>query len=173
VESERRPWERCEAKPTGRIRDVRDNAGPVNDLAGLRRIVSGLAADGILTWVFGGWAEELRRLAPPRQHRDIDLLYPGSDFRPVDRLIEHRRLQAIPAKRFAHKRALVMNDVMVELFLVRTDEDGASYTMFWERLRYDWPRDVLWFVDGVAVASASALRRYRADHAAVRRAAAP
>lgn len=120
--------------------------------------------------MLGGWAEELRGLAPVREHRDIDL-YPGSDFRPVDEAIERRHLQAIPAKRLAHKRALIVDDVMIELFLVRTDHNGTPHTVFWDRLRYDWPSDTFAFVDCVAVASASALRRYRADHESIRRAA--
>ena len=33
---------------------------------------------GVETWVFGGWGEELRGLKPPAQHADLDLLYPGA-----------------------------------------------------------------------------------------------
>jgi hypothetical protein len=144
----------------------------MNDLGGVLRVMSGLAADGIRSWMFGGWAEELRGLSPVREHRDVDLLYQGSDFGPVDEVIERRRVHEIPAKRLAHKRALVVNGVMIELFLVRTDHDGTPYTFFWDRLRYDWPSDTFGFVDCIAVASASALQRYRADYGSIRAAAA-
>jgi hypothetical protein len=60
---------------------------------------------------------------------------------------------------------------MVEVLLVRTSEDGASHTIFWDRLRYDWPCDLLGWVDDVPVASAAALWRYRVDYASIRRAA--
>ena len=143
----------------------------MNDRSAVLRLVSVLAGDEIPTWVFGGWAEELRGVASPRPHRDIDLLYRGSDFRPVDELIERRHLPTIPAKRLGHKRALVLNDVVVELFLVRSDYNVTPHTIFWDRLRYDWPRDVFGFVDQVPVASAAALQRYRADYRRIREAA--
>jgi hypothetical protein len=143
----------------------------MNNLVALRRIVSQLAADGIRTWVFGGWAEELRGLAPSRSHGDIDLLYQGTDFRAVDKFIVRRHLQAIPAKRLGHKRAFIIDDIVVELFLVRTDDNRTPHTIFWDWFRWDWPSDTFGFVDHVPVAGATALRRYRADFTVIRNAA--
>src|SRR6266704_1683683 len=39
-----------------------------------------LESAGIGTWLFGGQAEELLGLAPPREHYDADQLYPAADF---------------------------------------------------------------------------------------------
>jgi hypothetical protein len=140
----------------------------MNNLAAVLRIVSHLAADGIPTWVFGGWAEELRGLAPPRSHGDIDLLYQGTDFKAVDKFIERRHLQTVLAKRLGRKRAFIIDDVMVELFLVKTDDNRTPHTIFWDWFRWDLPSDTFGFVDHVPVAGAMALRRYRADFTVIR-----
>jgi hypothetical protein len=61
----------------------------------------------IATWLFGGWAEELWHLSPPRLHRDIDLLYPARNFQQLDGwlLMASDELIPIVAKRFSHNRA--------------------------------------------------------------------
>ena len=56
-------------------RDDEARSDRVNDLAFVRRAVSLLASQGIATWMFGGWGEELRGLILPREHVDLDLLY--------------------------------------------------------------------------------------------------
>jgi len=131
----------------------------VHDLAFVRRVVGELAAEGVRTWIFGGWAEELQALAPPRPHRDVDLLYRADGFARVDRL----RRDWIGAKRFGHKRAFTLDGTLVELFLVRSDDRG-DFTEFWGR-RHDWPHDVLAHPE---LASAAALASYRAAHASLR-----
>jgi Aminoglycoside-2''-adenylyltransferase len=55
-----------------------------NDLNFVDDVVTRLQAAGIMTWLFGGWAEELLGLAAPRNHRDLDLLHLAAGFGPVD-----------------------------------------------------------------------------------------
>lgn len=91
-----------------------------NDRAFVRDTMSRLQDAGIKTWLFGGWAEELLGLRSPRDHHDLDLLYPATDFEHVDAFIARDgRLAEITAKRFAHKRASLSEDIMVELLLVQ------------------------------------------------------
>jgi hypothetical protein len=132
----------------------------VNDLALVERVIGLLASRGVPAWVFGGWAEQLLGIAPPREHGDIDLLVAGDDWTAVDAFLAE--LDEIPAKRFPHKRAFVLDGVMVELFLVRRD-DESLFTTFWGERR-DWPADTLDDDGPLPVASAAAVAGYRAAH---------
>ncbi|TCC40229.1 nucleotidyltransferase domain-containing protein [Kribbella speibonae] len=133
-----------------------------NDLEFVRYVVGWLEGAGVRAWVFGGWAAELVGVSAPRAHRDVDLLYPGADFAVVDEFLGRDDVQEIAAKRFPHKRAFEVGGVMVELFLVQTDEVG-SFTDFWGAARHDWPADAFETeVDGLRVASAMAVNGYRA-----------
>jgi hypothetical protein len=124
----------------------------VNDLAFVLRVVDLLASHGLRTWVSGGWGEELRGLRAPRVHAGVDLLYPAPDFARLDVL----DLEWVDARRFAHKRAFVLDAVLVEVLLVARDAEG------WHTGVHRWPSDV--FVSGgrLPVASAEALGSYRA-----------
>jgi hypothetical protein len=134
------------------------------DLAFVDRTLGLLAADGgAECWIFGGWAEELRGLSPARRHKDLDLLFVGQNFAAVERLLAARRLNEVEGKHFAHKRAFLVEDFMVELFLVERDSCGF-FTNFWGTCRHDWPDDVLSSAGGLPVASAAALAAYRAAH---------
>ncbi|WP_020579331.1 nucleotidyltransferase domain-containing protein [Actinopolymorpha alba] len=136
-----------------------------NDLTFVRHIVAHLEEAGIVTWLFGGWAEELLGLSLPRVHHDIDLLYPAEDFELVDGFLA--TVAEITAKRFPHKRAFESEEIMVELFLVRR-ADGIYYTDFWGSARHAWPANVLDVeASGLRVASARALIDYRASWPAV------
>lgn len=139
---------------------MRELTGKLSPLAAL---LAWLEHRSIAVWVFGGWAEQLRGLCRPRAHGDIDLLYPNETWDAVDVLIAEEEVEEIIAKRFAHKRAIVWQGIMVELFLVRSD-GIRPYTLFWNRVRHDWPEDVLGYVVEIPVASATALRGYRAVH---------
>jgi hypothetical protein len=132
----------------------------VNDLRLVERAIVLLAGCGLRAWVFGGWAEELLGLAPARAHADVDLLVAADDWSDVDVLLAE--LDEIPAKRFAHKRAFVLDGVLVELFLVRRDGDSL-FTTFWDERR-DWPGDTLADDGPLPVASAAAVAGYRAHH---------
>jgi hypothetical protein len=94
------------------------------DLDLVSRALGVLGAGGADCWVFGGWAEELRGLCPARAHKDVDLLCLTGDFVAVERLLRAQRLDEIEGKRFADKRAFVLEGVMVELFLVQCDGRG-------------------------------------------------
>jgi hypothetical protein len=133
----------------------------VNDLDFVLRAVDLLRSEGVCTWVFGGWGEELRGLAPPSSHSGLDLLYPARDWQRVDAL----DLDWIAAKRRPGKRAFKLDGTMVELLLVERDERG----WFTERSkgRHDWPDDVFATSGGrLAVASTAALAGYRRGYRA-------
>src|SRR5262249_14449793 len=105
-----------------------------------------------------GWGEELRGLEPPREHRDLDLLYPARDWARVDAL----DLDWIGAKRFPWKRAFTLDETMVELFLVERDDRGW-YTPLRSR-RHLWPADTFSTNGRLPVVCADALAGYRAAH---------
>ncbi len=75
-----------------------------NTLDLLAEVIQMLADAQINTWLFGGWAEELSGLCPPRPHRDIDLLYLAQGFTRLDEFLRTQRgAQEATAKRFLHK----------------------------------------------------------------------
>jgi len=141
-----------------------------NDLAFVRQTMGLLETAGIRTWLFGGWAEELLDLSPPRQHHDVDLLYPAADFAVADAFLPAcQDMSEITAKHLAHKRAFVRNSIMTELILVRPAPGRGYVTDFGSRLRFRWPDNLLATrADGLRVASAEALRSYRAQHGLIR-----
>ena len=138
------------------------------DLDFVHRAVDLLAAGEASCWIFGGWAEELRGLCPARSHKDLDLLCLAPSFAAVERLLGEQQLDEIDGKRFPHKRAIVLDGVMVELFLVQRDRRGL-FTNFWGRYRHDWPAGALSSAGGLAVASAAALTGYRTEHSTLQR----
>ncbi len=109
------------------------------------------------------------RACPPRRHQDLDLLSVDQDFAVVEGLIEVHQLDELKEKRFRHKRAFVLDDVMVELFLVERDRRGL-FTSFWGLHRHDWPGDLLAWVAGLPVAGVAAVTEYRSAHATLQRA---
>jgi hypothetical protein len=136
----------------------------MNDLVFVERVQTMLRARGVETWVFGGWGEELRGLIRPRDHVDLDLLYPAESWHALDAL----DLDWIEGKRLSWKRAFACEAVAVELFLVRHDERGW-YTELQRRV-HRWPDDVLSSNGHLRVASTAALassrHSYRVDAAA-------
>lgn len=133
----------------------------MNDLAFVGELIEWLSRERIAVWLFGGWAEELSGSAEPRDHHDVDLLYPAESFERVDDLILQRGLAEIPQKHLPHKRAIWARDVPVEIFLVQRDRAGF-FTMFFDH-RWHWPSDT--FTAGLVhppTASRSSLASYRA-----------
>jgi Aminoglycoside-2''-adenylyltransferase len=146
--------------------------GPArNDRRFVEDVLALLAHEGVGCWLFGGWAEELRGVAPPRAHRDVDLLHPAASFAAVDHVIAERGLAEIPAKRLPHKRAFELRGVMVEVLLVLHDARGR-FTRFHGEQRHDWPADALGWVGRLPVAGPVALAGFRAAYADRRLAAA-
>jgi hypothetical protein len=127
----------------------------VNDLDFVLRAVDLLSSRGIKAWVFGGWGEELRGLCPPREHTDLDLLYPARDWARVDAL----DLEWVAAKHLPWKRAFVLEGTLVELFLVERDDEGWFTQL--ARRRHGWPDNVFSTNGRVGVASTAALVGYR------------
>ena len=127
----------------------------MNDLTFVLRAVDLLASHGCRTWVSGGWGEELRGLTAPREHADVDLLYPAPGWQRVDAL----ELDWIEPKRQPWKRAFVLDGTMVEVLLVRRDADG------WVTRAHRWPANVFAARGRLPVASAAALTGYRAAYA--------
>jgi hypothetical protein len=133
-----------------------------NDLRLVRRVSELLRDGGVSVRIFGGWAEELLGLAPPRAHRDIDLLVLAGGFERVDALIAELGLDEVAAKRFPHKRAFVFEGVLVELLLVR-GEGGRLVSDFWGR-EWEWPADVCSGDGALPVAGPQSVAAFRAQH---------
>jgi hypothetical protein len=127
----------------------------MNDLVFVERAQTMLRARDVETWVFGGWGEELRGLIRPREHADLDLLHPAESWDDVDAL----HLDWIEGKRLPWKRAFVLDQTAVELFLVQRDERGW-YTALRRRI-HRWPDNVLASNGHLRVASTAALASYR------------
>lgn len=102
-------------------------------------VLSTLRENGVECDLFGGWAEELLRLCPPRPHADIDLVYRGTDFDEIDTLLEKRadRFDEVVEKRFQHKRAFRFCGVVCEILLVQ-DWCSQPFTLFWGDIHFDW-----------------------------------
>jgi hypothetical protein len=128
---------------------------------------------GIQLWAFGGWAEELWQMAPPRPHNDIDLLYPAASFDMLDRVIAaESAFIEIPLKRFSHKRAVTYAGVMLEFFLVHGTAPAFVTSFFDGCYQFHWPAGTFEHTihtdhQTIAVASRPALVRYRQYHAAI------
>ena len=146
-----------------------------NTLELLAAVVRMLADAQVETWLFGGWAEELSGLCPPRAHRDIDLLYPAQGFHRLDQFLRVQGgIQEVTAKRFPHKRALEWSGALVEVFLVRPEAEGLV-TDFFGAFPFVWPQDTLSSTVTLPggewpCASEAALRQYRARHGEVEQA---
>jgi hypothetical protein len=145
-----------------------------NTLATVGSVMALLAEGGAECALFGGWAEEFLCLRPPGPHHDIDLVFGGSGFAAVERVLMRRphQLSEVVAKRFAHKRAFLYDGVLCEVFLVQ-DADRAPFTLFWGDTRFDWLVPLLHDppvqVDGgaIAIVSSANLRKYRTERPAI------
>ena len=142
----------------------------VNTLDFLFTVVERFEAANLPTWVFGGWAEELWQIIPPRKHNDIDFLYLGQTFEHLDSFIARSRdIQEIQAKRFSHKRAIIFQDVMIEFLLVQQGPELYFTDFFSGRYRLEWPANVFGYTlkaggYDIQIASKQALRNYRQQH---------
>jgi len=140
-----------------------------NSLETVHTIMQHLAHAQMATWLFGGWAEELHALCPPRPHQDIDLLYPAQDFTHLDQwLTTTRDFSIISAKRFSHKRALLYKQIMIELFLLEPQQESYITRFFDNTFQLIWPTntlDLLFVANrSIPLASVQALSLYRQKH---------
>lgn len=99
---------------------------------------------GIVCHVAGGWAEELLGLRPPGPHGDVDLIYSEDGWRTVDAWLHQppSDFTEIAAKRFAHKRAFLLDGVCCEIVLVQLEPDGPI-TWFWGDVPFRWETPLL------------------------------
>jgi hypothetical protein len=147
-----------------------------NTLPFLLATVRMLADAQLSIWVFGGWAEELWGISAPRNHHDIDLLYPASDFTSLDHwLAGTEDITEIVGKRFSHKRAIIYRQVMTEFLLLEREHESHRSNFFSGLYTLDWPADTLRYTITVAdralnVASLAALQQYRQHHTEVQQA---
>jgi hypothetical protein len=149
---------------------------PINTLDFVCNSLSRLEKTGIQVWLFGGWAEELWQICAPRAHRDIDLLYPASDFHALDDWIGLADdLEEIRGKRFSHKRAVLYRTVPIEFFLLESQQNNHVTNFFDGRARFTWPAGTLAAQylptgDLIRLASPQALQVYRQYHSDVEQA---
>jgi hypothetical protein len=130
-----------------------------NDLVFVLRVVDLFAAHGLRGWLFGGWAEELRGVEPPRRHDRVELLYPAPSFRLVDELILAGELEQLSDGR-PHVRTILVEGVPVELVLVRRAGDG--WLTDFPGGPHHWPADVFERAAHPPVASSEAVESFRA-----------
>jgi hypothetical protein len=130
------PGSKFPAQPSGRcciFSRVRSNG---LDLLAL--VVDRLEAAAAGVLVFGGWAEKLLGLSPPRRHDDVDLLLSAPSCASIDRLLAVAAdAEEVRAKRFAHKRAFRIQGVTIEITLVEHDRAGPV-TRFWGEVPFRW-----------------------------------
>lgn len=135
----------------------------------VRSVMKRFAVAGFVMWLSGGWAEELRVLCPPQRHGDIDLLYPAADFCTLDeRLASAEDLPLVYPKWFSHKRAVLCEQILVEIFLLEPQSRSHVTRFFDRRYEFTWPDDTLNYSspveDTVPVVSYQALHQYRESH---------
>jgi hypothetical protein len=140
-----------------------------NDHGLLARVLGRLQDAGFSPLVFGGWAQELLQLVPPRPHVDVDLLLLADSFTALDQFVpsaESYGWGQIKAKRFAHKRAFIAQSVMVDLTLV----EPGLVTRFWGDVPFYWldplSHSEAIEIDGVSasIVSPANLLRYQKLH---------
>lgn len=110
----------------------------------LATILRMLRASGVHCDLFGGWAEELLGLRESWQHGDIDLVYRGTDFIPIDKAMAHRcdEFCEVRAKRFRHKRAFVFHNTLCEIVLIQ-ESDTRPVTYYWGDVPFLWDHPLL------------------------------
>jgi len=140
--------------------------------AAVAKIMRRLGDSDVHCLLFGGWAEEAFGFCQPRSHGDVDLLLPARSFEILDRLLASpsNDLEEIALKRFAHKRAFLLDGLMVEVVLVQ-EENRTAFTWFWGDVRFDWvmPLTEYCLLGGhrLPAASRENLRRYRVLHRSI------
>ena len=119
------------ARVPGRSRNTRET---------LAALLRELRAQNLPCDVFGGWAEELLDLREPWEHRDIDLLYRGDGLAAFDALGSD--FSPVPLKRFHHKRAFIVRNVLCEIILIQ-DAERRPVTHYWGDVPFYWDRPLL------------------------------
>lgn len=140
-----------------------------NNLNLVSVVLTILDSHKVYTWLFGGWAEELQGIIPPRIHKDIDLLYPALNFNLIDKLFLDKgiEIKEIKAKHFSHKRAFLYQDIMIEVILLQK-YNSQYFTNFFGKKIFYWPKDCLEELNfqnqKIRIASVETLHCYRKNH---------
>lgn len=137
-----------------------------NTLDFVLRVMQRFVQAEIATWLAGGWAEELWGIYPPREHGDVDLLYVAPNFHHVDHWLSNvRDFSPIESKRFWHKRAVLYEQVMIEVVLLEPHAGGYITHYFGQKYPLIWPNDSLGTLSFrgslIPVASRQALKLHR------------
>lgn len=131
--------------------------------------VQKLESNNIKPWLFWWRAEELLEVIKPRDHHDIDLLYPAENFDILETFIyQNNNISEIEWKKFSHKRAILLDNVMIEFFLLQKVWKCYS-TNFFGKYTYIWPENTLSEIllpNGIHlnIASKEAIAAYRKIH---------
>ncbi|MGH9065657.1 MAG: hypothetical protein ACRD0L_17140 [Acidimicrobiales bacterium] len=113
--------------------------------------------------LFGGWGEELLKVAAPRPHADVDVVLVAPSLPLLDSFVEARH--EVVAGHLSHKRVYHQDGIKIELFIAHREGDRLR-TLFWDRLRWFWPDDMgPLMVEGLPVAPEAALASFRANFA--------
>lgn len=137
-----------------------------NTLAFVLSVMRRFAQAHLPVWLAGGWAEEFWGLSPPRQHKDVDLLYLALDFHQLDHWFSQAEdMSPIEGKRFSHKRAVLYEQIMIEVVLLEPSAGSYATHYFDRRYTLNWPSDSLshLLIGGhpIPVASCLALQLHR------------
>lgn len=129
-----------------------------NDINVVRTAVWDLEAAGFEAAVFGGWAEELGGARTPGEHRDIDLLVLDAATDALDAFLAER--QETPAKCLPHKRAFLLDGVLIELLLAHRTAGGAEI-LWWGDNPVELPGFAITEVAQLPVVDAETLACFR------------
>lgn len=111
-----------------------------NNIQFLTSLIDELYSHNIVVVIFGWRAEELSKVIEPKPHKDIDLLYIAEDFSELEKAMKNNK--EIEAKRLYHKRAYIINNIMVEFFLLQK-QWKIYYTNFYGNKIYERPKDMI------------------------------
>jgi len=137
----------------------------------LLEIVTKLQNEGLEIVVFGGWSAELQGIENARLHSDIDLLILDGDFNHLVKFITHNEWEVI--KSYSHKKAFIVDSIMVEVFLVKIDDNELATEFIGEEgsVVFHWPSKL--FIKrttegtSIKLATKNAMSKYRKNHAKI------
>lgn len=139
-----------------------------NTRSKLLEIVTKLESKGLEIIVFGGWSAELQKLEKTRPHSDIALLILDKNFNSLVQLINSNNWEIV--KSYAHKKAFLIDCIMVEVFLVKMDDSKFTTEFIGEErsVIFHWPDQLFAETatrDGnLKVATKDAMAKYRKNH---------
>ncbi len=139
-----------------------------NTKSKLLEIVTSLEAEGLKIVIFGGWSAELQKIEKIRPHSDIDLLILDEDFNSLIEFINRNNWEIV--KSYSHKKAFMVDGIMVEVFLVKVDDNEftTEFTGEERSVVFHWPNQL--FEErairssSLKLATKDAMDKYRKSH---------